>query len=330
MRKKSFLILIATVIGFLLDQTQICAFAKSRHPKRLAINEIKLNQYQHEKISSDFPLSDVELVGKNSLIFIGKKHIWLLNVVNGALKKISMKNQLAPQSGYNPQITPLNNPDHFLISQNNDLLKLEVKPEIQLLKFELAASNERILAIGNLNLIPTVVTTNGIFRVTNANKLKLWSKLPQIPVTANQIIVGNEYIWLHSKHDIWKWEEASNKLTKIAKNIKDIENIRITVDRILIQTKYSIIALEKNGYIDQTIPVSSTRKLVLFDVRDNYHTFLFDDKQLEIYDSDKSEIKYTRLPVKRVKSVDRLIFSKGKIISILDGKLANYQLEGAW
>jgi hypothetical protein len=303
--------------------------SKTTSHKKVSIHELKLKRYQLDKINSDLPITSVEIVGKNSLVFTGQENIWLLNNANGALKKISVPKKEASKSQKSSILT-LKSKNSFLIQLNNNLLKLDIKPRIKLTRFPLKKNHEKILSLGNMNDKSLVITTEGVFELVENSKLRPLSNLPEIPPTAEFIEIAQNHIWLYSKHSIWKWDPISKKTVKIAKNIKTIEDIKFTNDRILVQTKYSLIALQENGAIDQTIPVSSTRKLIKFDIRDNHHAFLFDDKQIEIYDAKTSVVKYSKIPVGQVKSVDQLMFSKGKIVSVLDGNLKIFQLEGTW
>ena len=292
--------------------------------EKISITKVKFSKHIDEAISKDTPILKTSFLGNNSLIFAGQRNLWFYNIESKALKKVGFKDSVTKA-----MITPVSK-TKLIVARDNQLLAITTAPRLSVKKVPLSQNNETILKVGIHRNIATVITTTGVYALKQDKTLKKISDLVEIPRSAEEIMIGSEYIWLYSKYDVWKWDVHAASIRKVAKNIKTIQNLVSSEDRLLIQTRYSLIVIDKDGNIDQTIPVSSTRKLVQFNISDQYHTFLFDDKQLEIYSSNGSKIKYTKLPVKMTKKVDKLNFRKGQLLSVLDGRLALFRLEGVW
>ena len=290
-----------------------------------SIRQIKLSNYHQARIEKDLPLSSARFVDENQVAFLGKSSLWIYGIKNQSLRKITLSNQTAAIKDL-----AVVEKDKLLIQKDDSVYIVSLSPVPKVLMHSLTKRGSKVLKIGSLSQKPTIVTTSGLYTIDKTNKITKDLDLPEIPKEAERIHIGKEFVWLYSKSDIWKWNTTSNKFQKIAKNIRAVKRIVETENRIVIQTKYALIILEKDGNIDQTIPVSSARKLVSFKLTDGNHVFLFDDKQIEFYSPGNSQIKYTQLPVGPIKKVGTFTFLNGKILTILDDNVFLYQLAGDW
>lgn len=300
-------------------------------PTNVSISDIRFKSHQLDVLSKDYPIQDVIFTPNKNIIFAGQTSLWFYDRSNQALKRIKV-------GDHQSQKTSIHSLDRgvYLLRRDNQVFKIKTSPTIKIsaISFE---KDEKILdlSVQGKTKDPIVLSNKALYKIdinadTNQSPLQKINLLPKVPARVKNIKIGPRFIWFYSDKNLWRWHPLESSIEKIAKDILSIQDLDFSGDKVLLQTNYSVIALNQDTSIDQTIPVSSTRKLIDFGIFENHHTFLFNDKQLEIYSTAEKKISYSKLNIGRIRKVNKIIFSRGFLVGIFDGRVQMFQLEGEW
>lgn len=290
--------------------------------------EILLPDFQYSQLKKDFPITDILLDNGNSLWITGQKNLWRWQLSNNKMEKINLikKNDSALQS-----ITTTN--DEMFVVSATQIFRLTFNPlQVSSLKIEGKRKQTVKLLAFNNRLI--WVTTSGIYTTDPGfERLVRLKNSPSLTLSDKILYPKKNTLWIARKNRLLKLSFDNKKLTTtLLINTKNqLQNIFSSKDSgVFSNTRYTVLRFTKSGKLIQSIPVEEGRKLALININDNFHSYLFNDKLLEVYQiHSKKSFKY-KLNLGIVHKAQKMIQKKSIIGLLIDGKPRIFQLSGKW
>jgi len=315
------------VCGFLSAFGATLALADSNKLK--TSREIVLPDFQYKKIKSDLPIDSIIMDKQKTVWMAGKTSIWRWQLESNHLQRI----RLIKKPNGDRLRKLLIHQESIVAMSNQQLFELRFNPT-RLTK--LKSNNRRVVS---LNLSANKhdlfwITTGGVYLadLKNQNLIHM-SQTPQL-FSKDKIsfVPKNGSLWFARKKDLFLRnlidDNVQSKLLLKARN--KLTAIHRIDDNIFVHTKHSVLRYSTKGKLRQRIPVEGNRKLVLMSLTGRFHSYLFSDKLLEVFDLSKKNSKHYRLDIGVVKKARNLVNEGSMVALISDGKPRAFQLSGKW
>ena len=104
--------------------------------------------------------------------------------------------------------------DSIKLIRNNELYTVRPLPFLKVYKQSLNKLSETILDIGVFNLIPTIVTSSGVYQIKVSANIEKISNYLDLPKNGVSLKIGSAYIWLFSESELWRWDIKTKNIKK--------------------------------------------------------------------------------------------------------------------
>ena len=138
-------------------------------------------------------------------------------------------------------------------------------------------------------------------------------------------------LWVGKNNLLTRYKLANSPVTKkvmmTAKN--RFRGIGTTGKSVVVHTDRTVLRLDKNGAILQTIPAERQRKILKMHLANGLDSFLFSDGLLEVYNLETKSIEFHSLPISSSMKIQKFS-NNGRIITLLEnGKARLFKLSSA-
>ena len=329
--KHHLLFLMNCIPIFWLD-TKACMAATD---KLLATIELSLQAYQQQRLNMDMPAASITLDRQHGLWIAGKRSVWKWNFKGNQLLEINLIKKKKPRSHETLRhVTTWGK--ELLVASHQKLYKISFEP-LKVFEFEAKDKpdpNHRSFGIKLEKDHLFWIKSTGIWSMSKKKQiLTKWQSHPTLRKNDKALLdLKKQKIWMIRKNKLLVYSYI--KPRKRAKKLLEIKypftGIMQTDSEIAVHTRHTVLLVDENGDIKKTIPVEGKRKLVLADLHDGQHSYLFHDRFLEIHRTDNIQTLYSKVRLGRVRKAGQLIARKNMFGMILDGKPRVFQVEGQW
>lgn len=299
-------------IVFLFKSSSLYSQEKA---KPTSLKEIHLDSRQMEEIQTDLPIKEIYVDKSNSLWILGNHSLWKWLPHRSLLHQIQLPTteKLKHLAG---------DGDTIFVSNDSNLFQIESKP-LKILSIRSPAKETLSLGLQIEEQNIYWIRSNGIyFYDSNTQKLKK---------IYDHILLGDQedkYLFSPENKTLWMLQnnqlshmkyQKDKKPNKIIKDAKSINEFHINKDEVLAVSDKAIYRYAKRGYLIQTIPVLTNRRILTSTFVNQTHSFTFQDKLLEIHDDNKKTSHYF-LDVGNLERAKSMVLNDNKLAIILDGK----------
>lgn len=294
----------------------------------LGVRELHMSDVQWARVHRDLPISDVLIDETPALWFIGKRSLWFWNPQSGALSEISLDKEL--KSSEELRFITSNSQDLILASLHY-LFRVSFDPlAIKIVGYE---PNGVSLGLSSQNGETDWILSNSIYRLTSGESqlAKRVQPLPtELPENSSPILAGSN-LWYKVGNDLFCRNLIKQSAEKVFSTQNPLLHFSAQRSSILLHSPYALLHLNGNGQLLRTIPVvGKKRRLVMMEIKDDRHLFVFSDQHIEIKIPQTQKSFYSLVSIGRVEKA-QLVRSRGSILAmILDEQIRAFQLDGRW
>lgn len=300
--------------------------------RNIGTQKVLLKPFQQKKMFEDGGVIDFVLSPSGNLLALSKKSIWHFNVATKELKKIKI-----PTEDSAAKIVALNDSTYFILTKKA-IFKLHTSPAVVFRKFEAEKKKERfldIMTIEHESALKIGAISNQHFyvheQIARSSKLIRKKAVPASTEKLKDLIFLKDQIFGRTEKRVFSYGKDDRKYKTIFKTGTKVLILSLKSGKILIQTPYSVIVIDERGEIEQTLAVSSTRKLLLTEFTPTQDLFLFDDLQIEMVTPGQRTLNYGTLDLHYKEYAPQKIALRKGTIALLDKKMVHlWKLEGQW
>lgn len=301
---------------------------------KLSSEEVKLQPFQLDQLQSDLPIGDFSIGPDRAVWMIGKSNIWAFDVDAMKLRKVP----LAPQNVSSAQgddelrsIVTDQNGDVFVATDRAMYQFLAIRKQV--LKYDFPQqSNLPLATLGVASEGDYVWWINeaGIAKIDRyGHKIIPIGKLGAEPMGHFAIVPSDPpSFWRVDREKIYRHDLSSGGISAakmVAKLANEIRGIFPHGLGAIGVTGRTLIHMESSGKIVRTIPVEGKRKIVLAQINSMRHSFLYNDRLLEIFQIQDRIQRQMSLPLGRIKKAKKLVVSDQVIGLLGDGMIHLYR-----
>lgn len=297
---------------------------------RTTVKPLEFAEQHRVALRESGDVQDFIWSGEGELFLFTSTSLWLYNHKQRQLRRISLPPTAAgtDTGTLKLALTEQQSPLIFLQKPQHTYL-IRLKPELKVLQL---ASSKPSLGAGLFHGYPTLLSRTTLHSLDTAGKTIQTLTLPPLPQDKTKLkaLIDQQHVWLYSSSDIWTLQEkkgsdaATWKL--LTQGLRSIRNLHTHQQYLIIQTPYTIITMNYRGEMEQTIPVSSSRKISHIELNDTHHLYSFDDGRIEIYNTHNRSMKFLELPLKVPTTLDKVALQGLRIAALVQGELRLFEL----
>ena len=295
--------------------------ASDKKPKPL--QEIILDPTLKNTLSQDLPARKILLDSQENAWILGTKLLWKWVPKRSQVLQIKLSAKTPPL-----KLMEIRG-DHVFASDDEHIYQVDTD-SLQTTRFGSPLKNSLALGlIANTHALYWV-KTDGIYELNNQSKTLQKILIHNFTDEENAkflYIPTTKTLWILRDHEL-SYASYGNKnkpikFGKIEKNIDDIQQVHNDIFAI---SRTSIHRYTKRGKLMETIPVSSTRRLVLSHFQPNTHAFIFHDRLLELHLPIDKRSFHFYLDIGKVHKADAMSLNQSLLGLVLDGTPRLFQV----
>lgn len=293
----------------------------------VTLKTISIPQKLLRAISDEGMIIDADFLSKESLLLLTAKRAWIYKFRQKLTQKISLT--------ASPQYLTIFHPESYALTYPSHVNMVLIKPNRKRIR-TLELASENIQKVGLLSDQPVILTDKYLRIFQKQHNLTQTLNVPNPPIALSEqnVVIKDDHIWIFSSKSLWKWHpQISSQPTQsptlwkmVIQNFRGIQNIAIHHKQVIIHTPHAIIVSTQNGHIEYTIPVSNNRKLAHFHLTADKHYYIFDDGQIEIYDTQNQSYHFAHWNNKNARDTnpipDQIKFHESLMLALREGSIS--------
>ena len=157
-------------------------------------------------------------------------------------------------------------------------------------------------------------SSKNVWLLNNKNNKTSFKQFSIPALKYKKILSDQKNTTSYNSHNFQNKHNNLHKLTfdKVLDNLRKIESLTYNhhIQKLVLKTPFSLIIIADDGSIEQTVPVSSHRKLIDYYLTENIHLYLFDDHQIEIYHPTNKTVYYSNLGFEASSTIKKILISQ--------------------
>ncbi len=296
--------------------------------KPTSLSEITMDSKQIESISSDLPAKSLGVDSFENVWFIGSHFLWKWVPTRQTLQKIKLATELPLRQLFVQD-------DHIFVSDDESLFYIESNP-VKIVSYKSLDENSQSLALDFNAEHNFWIKSDGIYELSLEE-----NSLRKIHAHNIRFMEEAKYLYIPSQETLWmlrnktlsclnysNFKQSNASTEKIAEKIQDIQKVG---KNIFALSRYAVFRYSESGKLIQTVPVSSTRRIVLSSLKKDSHVYVFQDRLLEVHRPKEEKTYHFYLDLERVHKATTMFFQSAYLGLILDGKPRVYEFSTkAW
>ena len=307
------------IIGLMLFvMSGLLAGAGQIQPTRAPASEVTLPLYQKAALEADLPATDVLFDHGNNLWVVGKTSLWRwLPKINRLQKLELVKSNAEPESLQSAKLVGRN----LFVASNRSIYKISFKPK-QVLRFAHPVGSGATVGIQSIGGTTWWLHSKGIAELDSKGKIRLAKNTPALFKGDRAFVTGNQKnLWLARGKKLLIFKLGKKNSTTLVHTAKNhFYGMGLYKDEAIIHTPLTVLKFDRHLRLTQAIPVQGTHKLLSMDIGERFHSYLFSDNIMEIYDTNHKRKIETTLAIKPQTSVKKAIYRQNQVAIIANGK----------